>query len=506
MSASKKLTERQIAEQNEAKKVKMYTIIFAVVLVALIAVAIGAGINNSIVNNGIHEKNTIAVTVGDHKISNAELSYYYIDAVNEISNSYGITVDSSMADMLIERAVNDAQNVYAMTDAAKEAGFTLSEEQKVQLSAVSESLDSYASQYGRTTDAYVKAMYGNGADKASYLNYLEKKALAGEFYNDHLANLDITDDMIREADSAVPGKYSNYDYNQYILSVNNFLKGGTTAEDGTVTYSDEEKAAALEAAEAAAQALTAETVTSVEELDAAIAALDQKDTAPAASTKYGNQAYSSIRSELIDWVVDSARVAGDKTSVAIKTTSTDEAGVETENVTAIYVLFYNGVNNNEAKLVNARHILVSFDGQANEDGTYPDEVKEQAKKSAEEILEAWQNGEKTEDAFAALANEKSTDGGSNTNGGLYENIYPGQMVAAFNDWCFDSSRTAGDTGIVETNYGYHVMYFVGTADQSYRDYRITNDLRSSMMQDWNTELLEKAPVTQGDTSYMRKSF
>ena len=34
------------------------------------------------------------------------------------------------------------------------------------------------------------------------------------------------------------------------------------------------------------------------------------------------------------------------------------------------------------------------------------------------------------------------------------------MVQAFNDWCFDESRKAGDYGLVKTEYGYHVMYFV----------------------------------------------
>ena len=36
------------------------------------------------------------------------------------------------------------------------------------------------------------------------------------------------------------------------------------------------------------------------------------------------------------------------------------------------------------------------------------------------------------------------------------------MVAAFNDWCFDPERQVGDTGIVKTEYGYHVMYFSGS--------------------------------------------
>ena len=36
------------------------------------------------------------------------------------------------------------------------------------------------------------------------------------------------------------------------------------------------------------------------------------------------------------------------------------------------------------------------------------------------------------------------------------------MVTAFNDWCFDTARQPGDTGVVKTEYGYHVMYFVGS--------------------------------------------
>ena len=167
---------------------------------------------------------------------------------------------------------------------------------------------------------------------------------------------------------------------------------------------------------------------------------------------------------------------------------------------------YTGKNDNETDLINVRHILVGFSGDQNEDGTYTDEAKEAARTSAEEILAEWKSGDATEDSFAELANSKSTDTGSNTNGGLYENVYPGQMVAAFNDWCFDADRKAGDTGIVETSYGYHVMYFVGATGETYRDYQIVNDLRTADMNTWLEGLLEDYTVTMGDTSYMRKNI
>lgn len=526
-NASAKMTERQIAEQKEAKKLKIYTIAFVAVLIVMIAVAVYTGITNYIASSGIHEKDTIAATVGDHEISNAELSYYYMDALNNFNSTYGdyaflYGIDTSVAldqqiideqtgetwaDSFIEQAIASAQAVYALVDAAKAEGFTLPEEQQQQLDLTASNLDAYASIYGYdNADAFIKAQYGNGTSKQSYVDYYERNLIASAYQTAHQEALTYTDDQIREADSANAAIYSSYSYNQYYVAPSKFLTGGTTDEDGNTTYSDAENAAALQAAEEAANALVSEEITSVEELDAAIAAMPVNEGTDASSTAYTDQRYSAINTYLTEWVTDASRQEGDMTVIPVTSTSTDENGNETETVTGYYVVFFREVNKNETKLVNVRHILVSFDGETNEDGTYTDEAKAAAKESAESILDEWKNGDATEDSFAALANERSTDTGSNTNGGLYEDIYPGQMVTEFNNWCFDASRTAGDTGIVETTYGYHVMYFSGTADQTYRDYLITNDLISEDMETWSNGLLENCPVVNGDTSYMKKDI
>ena len=34
------------------------------------------------------------------------------------------------------------------------------------------------------------------------------------------------------------------------------------------------------------------------------------------------------------------------------------------------------------------------------------------------------------------------------------------MVPEFNDWIFDPARVYGDTDLVKTSYGYHIMFFV----------------------------------------------
>ena len=80
------------------------------------------------------------------------------------------------------------------------------------------------------------------------------------------------------------------------------------------------------------------------------------------------------------------------------------------------------------------------------------------------------------------------------------------MVSAFNNWCFDSSRKPGDTGIVETTYGYHVMYFVGAAQDTYREYLVKSDLASEDYSNWYNTLVDSLPMTVGDTSYMRTNI
>jgi len=122
----------------------------------------------------------------------------------------------------------------------------------------------------------------------------------------------------------------------------------------------------------------------------------------------------------------------------------------------------------DSRFVDVRHILVQVKGGTTaEDGstTYSDEEWETCEDAAQAILDQWLAGDKTEESFAALATEKTEDPGSQTTGGLYQQVYEGQMVPAFNDWCFDESRQYGDYGLVQTNYGYHVMFFVGSEPQ-----------------------------------------
>ena len=138
-----------------------------------------------------------------------------------------------------------------------------------------------------------------------------------------------------------------------------------------------------------------------------------------------------------------------------------------------------------------------------EKATAEENAKAEAKQKAEEIYAEWKNGDATEDSFAALAEANSEDTGSNTNGGLYEAVTKGQMVASFNDWIFDDARKPGDTEIVETAYGYHVMYFVGDNAEAWY-VNIENTLRTNKMQEYITNLTADMEVIdeRGNIDYL----
>ncbi len=99
----------------------------------------------------------------------------------------------------------------------------------------------------------------------------------------------------------------------------------------------------------------------------------------------------------------------------------------------------------EDKTATVRHILLLTQGKNEAE-------KAAIHKKMEDILARARKGED----FAALAKEFSEDPGSKENGGLYEDYGRGKMVKPFEDAMF-SVPVGQISGIVETNYGYHII-------------------------------------------------
>ena len=107
--------------------------------------------------------------------------------------------------------------------------------------------------------------------------------------------------------------------------------------------------------------------------------------------------------------------------------------------------------------VRASHILVSYNGSQ---GSNPQitRTKSEARTEANRILRLVRSNP---DNFSSYALEFS-DGPSKNNGGDLGFFQEGAMVKPFNDFVF--TNRVGRTGLVETDFGYHVIKVVAKED------------------------------------------
>lgn len=528
------LTEKQRQQRDEDKKLKIYSIAFIAVMALVVCVTLGVLGVRAINNSGIIQKSTIAATIGDRQLNSVELSYYYNDAVNEMYSQwyseYESNTDSYLQVMgldtskplnkqvqdqqtgltwdqhFVNEAIKQAKSDFALCDLAKAENFTLPEEKQTELDNIVKNIETYAMLYGYSNSSqYLRASYGYGADAESYAEYLERGALADAYAEAHLESITYDDAQIREYESGKADNYNSYTYASVYLSQSDFIKGGTKGENGIMTYSDEEKEAARAAVKAAAEDLA--TATTVEELKEKLKALELNEGSTATVNEKKDEIHTAINGTLNKWLADTARQEGDIEAIPNSSTSKNDAGEEVTVTNGYYVALFQNRNDNTDKLANVRHLLVKFTGgtkdEESNETVYSEAEKAAAKEKAEEYLKKWLDGEATEESFIELVKEYSDDTSAST-GGLFEDIHrESEYVPEFLDWSISADRKTGDAEVIETQYGYHVMYYVGDDALSYRDFMITEEMRAEDQDEWYQGILETVTTSTGDTSKLK---
>ena len=539
--------QRRQEEEKKAKKEK--TIIkTGCILAVIICVCIAAW---KFYDN-YQEKHGPYITVGDHEIQKAEFDYYYYSSLNSFASTYGsylsyFGLDTSKPldqqqysdtmtwdDYFQQQAVNQLKNVYALTDEANEKGFEY--DATSDYDDMVSSIQSYAQQQGVSEDEYCKSVFGSDATLEGIKPYVEMSGLASAYYNDVEDNIEVTDDEINTYYDENKDNYDSVDYRVCKIEADmpeEETEAETEAQTETVaesssetavtesqteteseTMSAEESEAAAKAEEEAKAAAMAEAKAKADDMlskstDEASFEKVYGDYATDASTdslNTGKKKSSISPTDVANWLFDADRQAGDTTVIE-----------DTAN-NAYYVVYFKDRYLDHTKTVDVRHILISADtastdtaetaetetaaaGETETAETESAEAQEQAKEDAkaaakikaEQILDDWKNGDATEDSFAELAKTYSDDSGSNTNGGLYEAVKEGQMVTNFNDWIFDASRKPGDTGIVESDYGYHIIYFVGDNKEEWY-VNIKDTITSNKLNDYMADLTADVEV------------
>ena len=483
-------TFKELEQQKAEKRSNLlYSIIGVLFLVAVVVCLIW--------RSNIISRTATAVTIDGEKYTAAEVNFYFENYYqNFVNGNYSIlsmigldtgtslkdqTISSSAVmfvtdategetwyDYFADKALEQLAGVQAMNAAAEAEGFTWNDEMQADLDDTMESLASAASTYGYTEKQYLGLIYGSTMTRSIYEEQTRRSLLATAYLQSYQDSLTYSTD---ELEAAYQEDRTAYDLVDCAYVRVNGAAADTDEEGNSIEVTDEMKAEAMAAAKTTADAIYAayKAGTSLED-----AAAEYESTATYASS----DSFSYSSSVLGEWLYDDARQAG------------DSAVLEDSDSSNYYVVVFNGRSRNEYNTVNVRHILIVPE-EKNDDGTYTDAAWTAAEQKAQSLLDEWKAGEHTEDSFAFLAAENSADTGSASNGGLYEEVYPGQMVDAFDAWCFDAARQPGDTGIVKTEYGYHVMYFSSVCEHPYWYVRAESDYLNKLSADVSEEVSAK---------------
>lgn len=454
-------------EAQQRKEEQRSNILYGVIAVVFVIVAISSIIWRS----NIIPKSVTAATIDGEKYNAAEVDFYYQNVYQSFySNyyyymSYGMISLNTSADLkdqvmtesdtamlgldaqegrtwydfFLEQTLKQMASIQAALDAAEAEGFTYPDSVQAQYDDSIASLEAAAAASNVSVDQYLQSNLGSSMTAKVYKTQLMRTLQYDAYTTAYADGLTYTGDELETAYKADPESYDRVSYES--VTIVGSAESTTDADGNEVEPTEEEEAAAKEAAKATA-----------DEMLAAYQAGGDLEALAGEEHTYSQDEKGSYSSSAIgEWLFDDARQPGDCAVV--------------ESGSTYYVTVFHDRYRDETPTIDIRHILIQpADGELAEgDEGYEDEQAQldaDAKAQAEDILAQWQTGEATEDSFAALAMEYSADG-SKYDGGLYTRVYQGQMVTAFNDWCFDASRKPGDTDIVKTDYGYHVMYFVG---------------------------------------------
>ena len=504
----------RLAKHRRIKKIALISVASAIVLAALIWLIV--------LKVTTVDLNSPAVTIGGEKVPLSEYAFQYFTSVdyyasNNSSNltTLGLDIEGDLRtqscgvegyegkswhEYFVDQTNLALQSTVALAAEAKKEGISIETTPSVQESIDNymASLESYATQYGITTEQLIETNYGGLCTEEGIRAALERVFLAQAYMSQKLDSYEFSGDEIQAFYDENKRSLDTVSYRVMLFSDATSSSTDESSSSSASSSTEESQESSDTSEESQAQDGVSN-LTAKEKAERMLAQITDEQSFIDASTEYcdpeklesyqdgsatlstGIYASQFNETAAADWLFDDARKEGDVTILDL------QAGYA--------VTYFIERVPDESYTVDVRHVLIQ--PEQDSEGNSTDEQKSAAKAQAEELYQEWMNGEKTEDSFAQMAKDHSVDGNA-SEGGLYEGVYTGQMVATFNDWCFDSSRQPGDSGIVETDYGYHIMYFVGKSGPAWKENSLTI-LQNQKYADFEDSLVDSYPVIIHDS-------
>lgn len=396
---------------------------------------------------------------------------------------------ATWADVMEYAAISQLMQVKYGADKAKEAGLSVTPDQQSEIDEQIKSYTDTAKENDYSTNRYLRQVLGNGITEKLVREILTNQTLATAYFEKYSTDTEnaITKEQVEEKYNAARESYDIVSLRAYPFAAEYDEK----ADDAT-------KEEARKKAKAAADAFLESAVNEQTFVELAAKELkkdkDNKDKDADATTAMKNVYKASITSNICEdaanWAFNADTKAGDSKVFAA---SEDDFFVVMLTVTPHKDTTSSGND--------VRHILFKFpETQKDDDGkeiALTDAQKAKTREEAEKVFELYKQNP-TEENFINLTKEHTEDvdsSGNPNNDGLYEGITASSSyVEGFLDWAIDESRKTGDVEIVETTFGYHIMYYVKSQGETWEQ-----NIRNEILSDASEELINRI-----DDTYVKK--
>lgn len=498
----------------------------AIFLAAVIAVVATFGVRYYTVPNGKEGKYmnpaSVVATVDGQKISIGMYDYYYasivsyyeqyasygyysLDTTKDYSKQYTTDDDGnkiSWQKFFETEALKEVEQITTYYSKALEEGVTLTNAQKKTIDKQISTLKDSASQNDVSLDQYIKANFGTYCSEDTIRLMLEQYYLSANYKGKFKCETKVTDNDVDKYYNDHKNDYKKIEF-YYIASPYD----ATDENSKNESIKTAEKIMAKMKDKKSVIALVPEVYSSY--IDSQVKSSMEQDST-LTEKKAREEAIKSYESNVVTTVSGSDSPFDDKMNTWLFSDDTKVGSKKyyiDESAGYIYIVLKTSkASVEEDETYTVRHILVAPESGNNSSSStskkteYTDEQWAAAKKKADSILAKFNKTDKSEYEFAKLAEQYSTDSASTSSGsndsfgGLYESVTLGQMVPDFEKWSIDDSRKYGDTGIVKSDYGYHIMFFINDCPeyQSKIIAQIKSDRLSTMIDKAEVKVHENA--------------
>lgn len=498
----------------------------AIFLAAVIAVVATFGVRYYTVPNGKEGKYmnpaSVVATVDGQKISIGMYDYYYasivsyyeqyasygyysLDTTKDYSKQYTTDDDGnkiSWQKFFETEALKEVEQITTYYSKALEEGVTLTSAQKKTIDKQISTLKDSASQNDVSLDQYIKANFGTYCSEDTIRIMLEQYYLSANYKGKFKCETKVTDNDVDKYYNDHKNDYKKIEF-YYIASPYDATDDNSKNE----SIKTAEKIMAKMKDKKSVIALVPEVYSSY--IDSQVKSSMEQDST-LTEKKAREEAVKSYESNVVTTVSGSDSPFDDKMNTWLFSDDTKVGSKKyyiDESAGYIYIVLKTSkASVEEDETYTVRHILVAPESGSNSSSStsekteYTDEQWAAAKKKADSILAKFNKTDKSEYEFAKLAEQYSTDSASTSSGsndsfgGLYESVTLGQMVPDFEKWSIDDSRKYGDTGIVKSDYGYHIMFFINDCPeyQSKIIAQIKSDRLSNMIDKAEIKVHENA--------------